>query len=91
MKRLAIFLLIALPLVVAGQEDYVMLKGRVTSGGKGVPYATLQLMGTSTGVSCNGDGKVLLGDVLDRAFYFDSVFHFRSLLTLLIVRLNLRM
>ncbi len=57
MKRLAIFLLIALPLVVAGQEDYVMLKGRVTSGGRGVPYATLQLMGTSTGVSCNDAGE----------------------------------
>ena len=33
------------------------MKGRVTSGGKGVPYATLQLMGTSVGVSCNDAGE----------------------------------
>lgn len=34
-----------------------MLRGRVTDGKRGVPYATLQLIGTSTGVSCNDAGE----------------------------------
>ena len=37
-------------------QDMIVLRGRVTAKGKGVPYATLQLQGTSTGVSCNDNG-----------------------------------
>lgn len=34
-----------------------MLGGRVTCRGRAVPYATLQLQGTSVGVVCNDDGE----------------------------------
>ena len=57
MKRLLLLLVFLLPFVCTAQEEVLVLKGRVTSGGKGVPYATLQLMGTSVGVSCNDAGE----------------------------------
>lgn len=41
---------------VAAQDEMLLLRGRVTSEGRGVPYATLQLAGTMTGVSCNDAG-----------------------------------
>ncbi len=49
-----------LPALVWAQDETVVLKGRVTSGGNGVPYATLQLVGSSIGVSCNDDGEYTL-------------------------------
>ena len=39
-----------------GQTDYIVLQGRVTSDGGGVPYASLMLSGTTVGVSCNDNG-----------------------------------
>lgn len=59
----------------------MVLKGRVTSGGNSVPYATLQLVGTSIGVSCNDVGEYTLkvpagheGDtVLVRSMGYESV------------------
>ena len=48
------------PALLWAQEDIVLLKGRVTSGGHGVPYATVQIVGTSIGVSCNDDGEYTL-------------------------------
>ncbi len=38
------------------QTGYTLISGRVTSGSKGVPYAMLQLRGTSIGVQCNDAG-----------------------------------
>ena len=49
-------LILAVHLPVYGQHSSVVLHGRVTSSGHGVPYATLQLQGTSIGVSCNDEG-----------------------------------
>ena len=46
--------------LAAGQEAWVVLEGRVTCGGRAVPYATLQLKGTSVGVACNDDGEYRL-------------------------------
>lgn len=40
----------------AWSQDVIILRGRVSAQGKGVPYATLQLHGTSIGVSCNNIG-----------------------------------
>lgn len=37
-----------------------------------------------------GGGQFLLGDVFDRPFYFNRVFHFTSLLMDFIVKLNFR-
>ena len=62
------------------QDDPLVLRGRVTSGGKGVPYASVQLVGTSIGVSCNDDGEYTLklpagheGDtILVRSVGFES-------------------
>ena len=59
MRPKMLFLLAAillLPLVAWTQEP-VMLRGRVTSKGGGVSYATLQLKGTSIGTSCNDAGE----------------------------------
>lgn len=42
------------------QETSAVLRGRVTCGGHGVPYATVQLKGTSIGVTCNDAGDYLL-------------------------------
>lgn len=63
------------------QEEVVVLKGRVISEGHGVPYATLQLMGTSIGVSCNDIGEYSLkvpagreeDTVLVRSMGYESV------------------
>ena len=52
-------MLMVLPLALGAQE-VVTLQGRVTGNGKGVPYATLQLEGTSIGVSCNDVGEYTL-------------------------------
>lgn len=44
--------------VAYGQEGEVfVMKGRVTGKGRPVPYATLQIQGTSVGVSCNDAGE----------------------------------
>lgn len=48
------------PALMWAQDEVVVLKGRVTSGREGVPYATVQLMGTSIGVSCNDNGEYTL-------------------------------
>lgn len=55
-RRVYIFVLMMLGTVVWAQEEYV-LRGRVTDGKHGVPYATLQLKNTSVGVSCNDAGE----------------------------------
>ena len=55
---LALFL--AFGTAAAGQEAVTVLTGRVTCGGRAVPYATLQLKGTSVGVACNDDGEYRL-------------------------------
>ena len=55
-KTLLLAALLLLPLVSKTQEA-LLLKGRVTSKGNGVPYATLQLKGTSIGSSCNDAGE----------------------------------
>lgn len=47
-------------LLWAQQEEVLLLHGRVTGNGHGVPYATLQLEGTSIGVSCNDVGEYTL-------------------------------
>lgn len=57
MKRLCFLLLVLPVLPVWAQGNYIALSGRVTCGSKGVPYATLQLAGTSVGVSCNETGE----------------------------------
>lgn len=49
-----------LPALLWAQEEPLVLRGRVTSGGHGVPYATLQIVGTSIGVSCNDVGEYTL-------------------------------
>lgn len=59
MRRIIIILMLC-PMLLWAQEEMVTLKGRVTSGGHGVPYATVQLAGTSIGVSCNDDGEYTL-------------------------------
>ena len=46
-----------LPALLWAQDGMLTLRGRVTSCGHGVPYATLQLLGTSIGVSCNDAGE----------------------------------
>ena len=56
-RRLFFLLLMILSVSAAGQNDYLTLKGRVVCQGRGVPYATLQLKGTSIGVSCNDAGE----------------------------------
>lgn len=60
MKKIVASLLLLLPALVWGQTDYVLLKGHVVCKGKGVPYATLQLKGTSKGVTCNNAGEYMM-------------------------------
>ena len=60
MRRIVLILLMLLPALLWAQEGPLVLKGRVTAGGHGVPYATVQLLGTSIGVSCNDDGEYTL-------------------------------
>ena len=58
MKRLLLIILILLLGCVAeAQNDFIAISGFVTSGSKGVPYATLQLKGSGVGVSCNDEGE----------------------------------
>lgn len=64
---LYIFLLLLVPVTVIGQvkgmaidrqkDSVLVLSGKVLSKGHPVPYATLQLKGTSVGVSCNDAGE----------------------------------
>ena len=56
MKRLFIMLFWLCAEVAQGQEGFVSIEGRVVCGGHGVPYASLQLEGTSIGVACNDGG-----------------------------------
>ena len=46
--------------IMAWSQETVTIQGRVTCKGKGVPYATLQLQGSSVGVSCNDNGDYVL-------------------------------
>ena len=57
--KLYILLMMLLSVTVAhGQNDSLLvLRGRVLCKGRPVPYATLQLKGTSVGVSCNNAGE----------------------------------
>ncbi len=56
-NRMIFFLATSLLATTAMQaQDVISLRGRVTSKGKGVPYTTLQLQGTSIGVACNDNG-----------------------------------
>lgn len=43
-------------LQLGAQEGWITLRGRVLCGRQSVPYATLQLQGTSVGTACNDDG-----------------------------------
>ena len=56
-NRMIFFLATSLLATTAMQaQDVISLHGRVTAKGKGVPYTTLQLQGTSIGVACNDNG-----------------------------------
>ena len=57
MKQVVFIVVLLSALACAAQDNALMLRGRVTSEGGGVPYATLQLVGTSVGVSCNDAGE----------------------------------
>ena len=58
-RKLYIVLLMFLTFATArGQQDSLLvLRGKVVGEGRAVPYATLQLQGTSVGVSCNDAGE----------------------------------
>lgn len=60
-RRIHIAVLLIMLLAAAhvrGQQDNLMVvRGRVLSDGNPVPYATMQLMGTSVGVTCNSAGE----------------------------------
>lgn len=58
-KPLIALLLLFLSTGLRAQEEWTVLQGRVTCSGRPVPYATLQLAGTSVGVACNDDGEYL--------------------------------
>ena len=81
MQKILITLLLGLTLTVGAQDSLLVMHGRITCGGQGVPYATLQLLGTSIGVACNDDGEYTLkvpagheGDtVLIRSVGFNQV------------------
>lgn len=61
MRNLLILLFLLMSVNTWAQgEKMLVMHGRVTSGGKAVPYATLQLVGTSVGVACNDDGEYML-------------------------------
>lgn len=61
-SKYAILLVLLLPVnvVLSQQDNPLVLKGRVSCKGRPVPYATLQLQGTSIGVSCNDAGEYVL-------------------------------
>lgn len=56
-RHIPLLLLLLLPAALLAQDTSLTLNGWVTCEGKGVPYATLQLLGTSTGVACNNSGE----------------------------------
>ncbi len=58
-RALFILLMLMIPTFVWGQTEHLYLKGTVKCKGKGVPYASLQVKGTSIGVSCNDAGEYL--------------------------------
>lgn len=58
-KKVHILLLLLLPAAALAQQTHTV-SGRVVSGNRGVPYATLQLMNTSIGVTCNDNGEYTL-------------------------------
>lgn len=55
-KKHIFVLALMFPMATLWSQEVIALHGRVTSKGRGVPYATLQLQGTSVGVSCNDAG-----------------------------------
>lgn len=55
-KKHIFVLALLFPMATLWSQEVIALHGRVTSKGRGVPYATLQLQGTSIGVSCNDAG-----------------------------------
>ena len=57
MKRFLIVAMMLCAVAVQGQRGCVSIVGRVVSEGHGVPYATLQVEGTSIGVVCNDEGR----------------------------------
>ena len=58
MQRRVFFLLLAwLACASAAGQGVTVVRGRVTDGRDGVPYATLQVVGTGTGVCCNDRGE----------------------------------
>ena len=59
MNRKMNYLLVAMLLLpsVACTQEVVAVRGRVSANGRAVPYATLQLQGTSIGVACNDIGE----------------------------------
>ena len=60
MKKIIAALLLLLPALAWGQTDFILLKGHVVCNKKGVPYATIQLKGTSKGVTCNDAGEYIM-------------------------------
>ena len=70
MKRRVLTYIVVMVVCVAGAaaqtQEVVVVHGRVTAKGGAVPYATLQLQGTSTGVVCNDVGEYELKVPLDR-------------------------
>ncbi|MBR1835490.1 MAG: carboxypeptidase-like regulatory domain-containing protein [Bacteroidales bacterium] len=60
MRKIIVALLLLLPALAWGQTDFILLKGHVVCHGKGIPYATLQLKGTSKGVTCNDAGEYMM-------------------------------
>lgn len=61
-RKILILLLLIVPVAGWSQEEgaMVVMEGRVVCGRRGVPYATLQLKGTSIGVACNDNGEFTL-------------------------------
>lgn len=58
MRRIVVIvMLLGLCRWALAQGGITLLEGKVLSSGRPVPYATLQLAGTSTGVACNDNGE----------------------------------
>ena len=55
-RRLFFILLLLTTAGAASAQEVLLLKGRVVDGRGGVPYATLQLVGSPLGVCCNDQG-----------------------------------
>lgn len=56
----ALLLFLAVGGTAFSQKGVMVLQGKVVSGGRGVPYATVQLAGSSVGVACNDNGEYQL-------------------------------